>query len=161
MSLPPPCTSTRGVPPLRKAARAAQRPRKAASSSIMEPPILTTEVRIGREVELIAGKTGSAEPEPGGQAECQIHVLQRLAGGPLHHIVDYRHDDELAAFRGLVNLDMAQVGVLDVAGARELVAEAHEIRFRVLGLEAGLGRGAVAAGNEIAINGGKDAPLHR
>ena len=49
MSLPPPCTSTSGDPARRKPARAAHRPARADSSSIIEPPILITTGREGAE----------------------------------------------------------------------------------------------------------------
>ena len=80
---PPPCTTTSGSRFARRTIAAADAATALASSSSSPPSFRTVAT--------------SVQPRRFGKSEGHVEVLNRLAGGALHQVVDARHHHELTA----------------------------------------------------------------
>src|SRR6188768_3116366 len=119
---PPPCTTTSGSRFARRTIAAADAATALASSSSSPPSFRTVAT--------------SVQPRRFGKSVGHVEVLNRLAGGALHQVVDARHHHELTAIGGNPPADVAEICVRDVLDLREIgTGQAHERRLLVGGLE--------------------------
>src|ERR1051325_4802895 len=153
---PPPCTTTTGSTTLRAAAQAASH----AGRSNSLPPNFTT--RTGS-IRPWTRRDSACEPRRLRQPEHDVHVLDRLARGAFHEVVDRRdHGEPRPAHVGNArDADRDPVPVHDVPERRQRTGGNGNARLPVVRrLVNLLGRAAVEGPRERDVDGLEDAALH-